>query len=117
MRVMRKPRVRFLVIAVLVSAGAAAQEPAPPVTPAPRDPVLVGAGDIASCSSDGDEQTARLLDKIEGTVFTLGDNVYPDGTPAEFQNCYAPTWGRQKARTRPVPGNHDYRTPGAAGYF
>ncbi len=94
-----------------------AATPSPAATPRPADPVLVGAGDIASCSEDGDEQTAALLDKIEGTVFTLGDNAYPNGTPQQFMACYDPTWGRHKARTRPVPGNHDYRTTGAAGYF
>lgn len=79
--------------------------------------VLVGAGDIASCSRTQDEATARLLDNISGTVYTTGDNVYPDGTSSEFTNCYGPTWGRHKARTKPVPGNHDYHTSGAAGYF
>jgi len=79
--------------------------------------VLVGAGDIASCSSDGDAATAKLLDGIDGSVFTLGDNAYEHGTKAEFRRCYGPTWGRQLARTKPTPGNHDYGTPGAAGYF
>lgn len=79
--------------------------------------VLVGAGDIGSCTGDGDEATARLLDRIPGTVFTAGDNVYEKGTVEEFANCYGPTWGRHKSRTRPVPGNHEYETPGAAGYF
>ena len=79
--------------------------------------VLVGAGDIAACAASGDEATADLLDTIDGTVFTLGDNVYENGTAAEFQRCYDPTWGRQRDRTLPVPGNHDYNTPGAAGYF
>jgi hypothetical protein len=81
------------------------------------DPVFVGAGDIASCSRTQDEATAKLLDGISGTVFTLGDNVYPDGTAAQFTNCYEPTWGRHKNRTRPSPGNHDYHTSGASGYF
>ena len=79
--------------------------------------VLVGAGDISTCSNNNDEATARLLDSIPGTVFTLGDNVYPDGTSAQFSNCYHPTWGRHKNRTMPVPGNHEYHTSGAAGYF
>ena len=79
--------------------------------------VLVGAGDIASCSSDGDEATATLLDTIDGTVFTLGDHAYEAGTPIEFAACYEPTWGRHKSRTRPSPGNHDYLTPSASGYF
>jgi hypothetical protein len=105
---------------VLVAVTAAAQgqtSATPTATPSPEDPVLVGAGDIASCGSGGDEQTAALLDTIPGTVFTLGDNVYQSGTAKQFLQCYDPSWGRHKARTRPVAGNHDYRTQGAAGYF
>jgi hypothetical protein len=79
--------------------------------------VLVGAGDIADCRSDGDEQTARLLDSIPGTVFTAGDNAYRSGTDSEFTGCYAPNWGRHKARTRPAPGNHDYRSSDGGPYF
>jgi len=60
---------------------------------------------------------ARLLDQIPGVVFTTGDNAYPDRSAEEFSDCYDPAWGRHKERTRPSPGNHDYRTPGAAGYF
>ena len=81
------------------------------------DPVFVGAGDIASCSRTQDESTAKLLDNISGTVFTTGDNVYPDGTSSQFNDCYGPTWGRHKNRTKPSPGNHDYHTSGASGYF
>jgi hypothetical protein len=80
--------------------------------------VFVGAGDIALCGNGGDpEATARLLDTIDGTVFTLGDNAYPSGTAADFRRCYDPTWGRHKSRTRPVPGNHEYESPGATPYF
>jgi acid phosphatase type 7 len=79
--------------------------------------VVVGAGDIARCASSGDEATARLLDNIPGTVFTVGDNVYPDGTAAQFRDCYGPSWGRHKARTKPSVGNHEYHTPGASGYY
>src|ERR671921_2401877 len=79
--------------------------------------VLVGAGDIASCTSNDHEATADLLDGIAGTVATFGDNVYESGTSAEFDNCYDSSWGRHKARTKPVPGNHEYETPGASGYF
>jgi hypothetical protein len=83
----------------------------------PGSVVFVGAGDIASCSSTGDEATANLLDGISGTVFTLGDNAYETGSAGEFANCYNPTWGRHKSRTKPAPGNHEYGTAGAAGYF
>src|SRR5262245_13985258 len=79
--------------------------------------VLVGAGDIADCGSTGDEATAALLDSIPGTVFTAGDDAYPDGSTTDFANCYDPSWGRHKARTRPSPGNHDYNTNGAAPYY
>ena len=79
--------------------------------------VMVGAGDIAHCSTNTDEATAKLLEGISGTVFTLGDNVYNSGTSAEFANCYNPTWGRHKTRTKPAVGNHEYLTSGASGYF
>lgn len=87
------------------------------------DPVMVGAGDIASCKRPGDEQTAALLDGIPGTVFTLGDNVYDEDVPgnpstaAAFNNCYDPSWGRHKSRTYPVVGNHEYQISGAAPYY
>lgn len=90
----------------------------PPPPPPPPPVVMVGAGDIAGCQANGaPEQTARLLDGIEGIVYTLGDNAYPDGSAARFAACYHPTWGRHKARTRPSVGNHEYLTEGAAGYF
>jgi hypothetical protein len=81
------------------------------------DPVLVGAGDIADCTTDGDQATATLLDGIDATVFTAGDNAYPLGRTGDFGDCYEPTWGRHKARTFPAPGNHDYYSVGAAPYF
>ena len=80
-------------------------------------PVIVTAGDIADCARGGDEATGHLLDNIAGVVMPLGDLVYVSGSAQEFTDCYAPNWGRQKARSRPVPGNHDYYTPGAAPYF
>jgi hypothetical protein len=91
----------------------------PAATPAgsANNLVLVGAGDISSCNNDNDELTAQLLDSIPGTVFTTGDNAYDSGTYNEYLNCYDPTWGRHKDRTRPTAGNHEYRTDGAAGYF
>jgi Calcineurin-like phosphoesterase len=81
------------------------------------DPVLVGAGDIASCRSTGDEDTAALLGGINGTVATFGDNAYESGTSAEFARCYDPSWGQFKARTKPSVGDGEYETAGASGYF
>lgn len=89
----------------------------PPTAGRTQAAVLVGAGDIARCSSDRDEATAALIGSIRGTVFTTGDNAYPDGTARQFDRCYDPSWGALLRRTRPSPGNHDYHTPGASGYF
>jgi hypothetical protein len=100
--------------------GAQAQPAARPPATETRggeEVVLVGAGDIANCDEAGEGATARLLDEIEGIVFTLGDHAYPDGTAGEFLRCYAPTWGRHKARTRPSPGNHDYHVTDAIPYY
>jgi len=98
---------RFISIAaLLLSAG-----------PLLADETFVGAGDIALCSSDKDEETAALLDGISGTVFTLGDHAYQKGTAAEFSDCYGPSWGRHQTRTKPTLGNHEYMTPGAQPYL
>jgi hypothetical protein len=79
--------------------------------------VLVGAGDIAICGRTGDEQTAKLIDGIPGTVATFGDDSNDEGTAAQYADCYDPTWGRFKARTKPAIGNHDYLTSSGTPYF
>lgn len=79
--------------------------------------VLVGAGDIGVCGSEGALATGRLLDNEQGTVFAAGDLAYYEGTAEQFAQCYDPAWGRHKARTRPAPGNHEYDSPNAAPYF
>jgi acid phosphatase type 7 len=102
-------------VAVLVAAeGCAPERPPPP----PSGKVIVAAGDIADCLSEGDEATAELLEGIgHTTILTLGDNAYPDGSVEDFAECYDPTWGRFQDRTKPSPGNHDYDTEEAEGYF
>ena len=80
--------------------------------------MLIGAGDIAKCGTGKQGATNALLQANPlATVFTAGDQAYESGTLTEYQTCYDPTWGQQKARTRPTLGNHDYQTIGAAGYF
>ncbi|HEY6110764.1 MAG TPA: Ig-like domain-containing protein, partial [Gemmatimonadales bacterium] len=79
--------------------------------------IFIGAGDISSCSNNGDEMTAQIIDTIPGTVYNLGDDAYDNGTTSEFNNCYNPTWGRFKSRTKPSAGNHEYNTSGATGYY
>ena len=96
-------------------------------SPPPGSPVatLVGAGDIAQCSggvsASKANATAKVLDSIprdpSTVVYTTGDNVYETGSASDYANCYNPTWGRHKDRTRPVAGNHEYGTTNASGYF
>jgi hypothetical protein len=81
------------------------------------DPVVLSAGDIAACDTFGDEATAALLDRLPGTVATLGDHVYEYATASDFTNCYDPTWGRHKARTKPTVGDHEYLSTSATPYF
>ena len=87
-------------------------------SPTPKPEYLLAAGDIASCAVQGDEQTAAILRKHKGTVAPLGDLAYERGTTAEFANCYEPSWGTVRNRTRPAVGNHEYASgDGAAAYF
>ena len=102
-------------LAILIVAACGPERTPPPEVSG--RPVVVAAGDIADCAREDDEATARLVGRIEGTVLTLGDHAYPDGSAENFAECYEPSWGRFKARTLPSPGNHEYETAGASGYF
>ncbi len=82
-----------------------------------QDPVLIAAGDIANCDSNGAEATATLIRGMAGTIATLGDQAYRSGSPQDFARCYEPTWGTEKSRTVPAVGNHEYGSRGANGYF
>jgi hypothetical protein len=81
------------------------------------DEVLVGAGDIAQCGIGDPEAAAALLDRVPGTVFTLGDNVQGRGAEEEYERCFEPTWGRHRWRMFPTIGNHDFDGTGGAPYF
>ena len=88
--------------------------------PPPGSVAMAGAGDYGWCNNDTDERTAELLETMPyARVFTLGDNAYPNGTPAEFASCNAPGWGRAgiKERTYPSVGGHEYHTANASAYF
>ncbi len=116
------PRRKVAVVAVaLVGLGVAVGH-AP--SQAPTEPVRVGAaGDIA-CAPEAprapgecaDAETAELLEGADA-VLMLGDGQYPDGALERYRAGYGRTWGRFLDRTWAVPGNHEYLTPGAQGYF
>lgn len=100
----------------LASAASQAQDAAE------RGVTVVAAGDIADCGDDGTQfpnaaRTAQLIQPDDAVVLTLGDHAYPLGAPESFTNCFGGTWGQVRERIRPSPGNHDYMTTDATGYF
>ncbi len=84
----------------------------------PETAYLLGMKSGVLVEEDNSVQTARLAERYpEATLLALGDLVYRSGSNAEFDLCYDPTWGKLRGRTLPTPGNHEYRTFGAHGYF
>jgi hypothetical protein len=81
------------------------------------DPVVLAAGDIADCALDGRLLTAPLLEREPGAILAIGDLVYPSGRAKDFAACYAPSWGRFRDRTYPVPGNRDYASDHGRPYY
>ena len=118
---------RLAQAAALISAAACSDQsafsgPGGPLVPAAgaaavvsTSVTLVGAGNVARCDRAYDEATARLLDALPGTVFTSGDNAMASGSQG-LSDCYNPSWGRHKSRTRPAAGDLDYPSAGAQ-YF
>ncbi len=115
----KRGAVALLLAAALLVLGACGSDSnqTPPTVAEPQPEVLLAAGDIASCAEEADEATATLLEREQGTIAALGDLVYETGTEEEFQECYEPTWGKLKDRTRPTPGNHEYMSEDAQPYF
>lgn len=122
-----KPALAFSVLLGLFAACVACGQSPPHIAP----PHIAAAGDIACDPADvnfnGGQGTATACrmkatsDLILGldptAVLLLGDNQYENGALAKYQASYDPTWGRLNSIVRPVPGNHEYATAGAAGYF
>lgn len=111
--------------------SAPAPVPAPAPAPQPPSPVIAAAGDIACASSNqsfnaglGNATACRqkytsnlVFSSGLSAVLPLGDNQYESGSVTEFMGSYDPTWGRVNGIAHPVPGNHEYYTSRAAGYF
>jgi len=93
--------------------------------PTGSDPVIAAAGDI-TCEADRlatettchQQATSDLVVRLAPTaVLALGDQQYERGRLPSFRNAYDRSWGRLKAITHPVPGNHEYLSAGGSGYF
>jgi hypothetical protein len=80
---------------------------------APGNPSLADSG--PSC------RQGAIADLVAGSgataLLALGDIQYERGSIDEFLGSYDVTFGRFRAMTRPAPGNHEYITADAAGYF
>jgi hypothetical protein len=79
--------------------------------------VLLAVGDIGYCGANNDDLVGQLAASLPGTIALLGDNAYDKGSVSDYANCFDPTWGPLRDRLRPVPGNHEFETRHAAGYF
>ena len=79
--------------------------------------ILLAVGDIGYCGDNNDDLVGQLAASLPGTVALLGDIAYAKGSASDFANCFDPTWGPLRDRLRPAPGNHEYETKGASGYF
>ena len=85
-----------------------------------RPVTVAAAGDIACPRHPCDPQrrTARIIRRMHPrAVLPLGDNQYPRGSLSSYRHSYGPTWGEFRHKTYPVPGNHEYDTRAARGYF
>jgi hypothetical protein len=102
------------------SQAGASESPAKPTATAAASEAtstLLAVGDIAFCSSSNDEAVARVASSLPGRIALLGDNAYPDGSAVDYARCFDPPWRGLRDRLRPVPGNHDFQTSDASGYF
>ena len=105
-----------LLICLHASASIAAPENA--LIPADKDTVVLVAGDVAQCNVRGAQLTADVVQAMpDAIVLAPGDLAYENGSANDFARCYDSSWGKFKDRTWPAPGNHEYGTPGATGYF
>lgn len=78
---------------------------------------VIAAGDIGMCNRPSVAQVADLVASLSGELLLVGDLAYFQGTAEQFRDCFDPWWGRFRSRWHPVPGNHDYESPGARPYF
>ncbi len=117
----------FLLLAACGASGGHAQKPDTVEQVSARTSFvrIVAVGDIACApGSRVTTKTCRQLSTASWTarlrprfVFPLGDTQYNSASLAEYHGSYAKNWGHLLSRTRPTIGNHEYKTPGAQGYY
>src|SRR5574338_1388214 len=109
---------------VALGASQGGASPAGVVAPVEDSVVIAAAGDLV-CGTETPTQipclhlmTADVVRQVQpNALLLLGDLQYETGSATDFQAYYDPAFGEFKSITWPVPGNHEYFTPGATGYF
>lgn len=117
-------KVRITDLPLLAALLSVALSVAPAPAPA-ADPVVAAVGDMACpswamTSATHCQQKAMsdmILARHPARLLTGGDQQYESGSLAEYRASYAPTYGRMNGVVCPVPGNHDYVTAAAAGFY
>jgi acid phosphatase type 7 len=105
-------------IGELVYYRALGQDTRPAPVAAASGDIACPAGAVATTVTCQHAATAQLLERMRpDTVLALGDVQYEQGSLHNFEQAYAPTWGRYKQITHPALGNHDHVSNGSTGYF
>ena len=98
-----------------------------PVSPRPNR--IVAIGDIVCDPQDkhittpdkAHCQDKKVIQRVKearpDAILALGDIQYSNGSLSKFQNSFAKQWGSLKSIIYPTPGNHEYFTPQAEGYY
>lgn len=111
---MNRLRLVFVTVVAAAATGLASQSSAQGAGPSP---VITAAGDISTSTGAQSKTASTILSINPAAVLTMGDNQYPSGALSDFNKWYDPSWGQFLSKTYPSPGNHDYKTSGASGYF
>ncbi len=104
-------------VGLVLDPGRATTSTTPATDLGGRALTVVAVGDIAREAADGAGTAALVRDVDPDYLLVLGDAAYDQGSTADYARAYDPWWGDLRPITRPVPGNHDYRSRDAAGYF
>ena len=73
-----------------------------------------GQGTASRC---GGARVAELVSPDDRQLLLLGDLQYSSGELSQFQSAFGAAFAGFAARMRPVPGNHEYQSGSADGFF
>ena len=108
-------RIRSTLV-VLAAGTLAATLVSAPSNSATTSTTVVAVGDIARVNG-GQNLTGTLAKNLAPSkVLMIGDLAYTYGSDTDFARLKNSTWKTLLSKTFAVPGNHEWKTSGAAGY-